>query len=61
MILVKTVNEGVLLKGMPAWSPILGQAKISEVVAYILSFHHEGEPAEIKPWIPVTVPATAAN
>jgi cytochrome c oxidase cbb3-type subunit 3 len=61
MVLVQTVNEGVLAKGMPAWGPMLGQAKISEVVAYILSFHTEGEPVQIKPWIPGSAPVTAAN
>jgi cytochrome c oxidase cbb3-type subunit III len=62
MVLFKTVNEGILAKGMPAWGPILGQAKITEVVAYILSYHNEGEPVEIKPWVPGgTVPTTAAN
>ena len=61
MIMIQTVNEGVLAKGMPAWGPLLGQAKISEVIAYILSFHHEGEPIQIKPWVPGAPPATAAN
>ncbi|WP_404420255.1 cbb3-type cytochrome c oxidase N-terminal domain-containing protein [Nibricoccus sp. IMCC34717] len=42
----KTINEGVLVKGMPAWGPILGQNRVSEVVAYILSHHKEGEPVE---------------
>jgi cytochrome c oxidase cbb3-type subunit III len=40
----KTVNEGVLAKGMPSWGPVLGQKRITEVVAYVLSFHKEGEP-----------------
>jgi len=39
-----TVTNGVLVKGMPTWGPVLGQKKISEVVAYILSRHKEGEP-----------------
>jgi cytochrome c oxidase cbb3-type subunit 3 len=34
-----SVNEGVLTKGMPAWGPVLGGKKISEVVAFILSNH----------------------
>jgi cytochrome c oxidase cbb3-type subunit III len=38
---LKTVNEGVLVKGMPAWGPVLGGKKISEVVAFILSHHAE--------------------
>lgn len=38
------VTKGVLVKGMPAWGPVLGARKISEVTAYILSKHKEGEP-----------------
>lgn len=34
---IKTVSEGVAAKGMPAWAPVLGGKKISEVVAFILS------------------------
>lgn len=37
--LLKTVNEGVLAKGMPNWGPVLGGKKVSEVVAFILSHH----------------------
>jgi Cytochrome c, mono- and diheme variants len=32
-----TVDEGVPEKGMQAWGPLLGQKRIAEVVAYILS------------------------
>lgn len=42
-----TVEQGVLAKGMPAWGPVLGNKKVTEVVAYILSHHQEGEPAQI--------------
>ncbi len=38
-----TVSQGVLVKGMPAWEPVLGQKKTAEVVAYVLSRHKEGE------------------
>lgn len=44
----KTVNAGVLAKGMPAWGPVLGQKKTAEVVAYILSYHKDGEPIEVQ-------------
>jgi cytochrome c oxidase cbb3-type subunit 3 len=44
-----TVTQGVLVKGMPTWGPVLGAKKISEAVAYILSKHTEGEPVEIDP------------
>jgi cytochrome c oxidase cbb3-type subunit 3 len=37
MNVYKTVAEGVLEKGMPAWAPVLGTKKVSEVVAYIMS------------------------
>lgn len=48
-----TVDKGVLAKGMPPWGPVLGSKKISEVVAYILSHHQEGEPVEVqKEWVP---------
>lgn len=49
----KTINEGVLAKGMPPWGPVLGAKKISEAVAYILSYHKEGEPIEKQEaWVP---------
>jgi cytochrome c oxidase cbb3-type subunit 3 len=46
------VSDGVLTKGMPAWGPVLGAKKISEVTAYILSKHEAGE---------AIVPASAAT
>lgn len=49
----KTINEGVLVKGMPAWGPMLGRQKISEVVAYIFASHSPGEEVKIVPgWTP---------
>ena len=44
------IAKGVLAKGMPTWGPVLGAKKISEVTAYILSKHTEGEP--ILPEVP---------
>lgn len=38
-----TVTNGVPLKGMPTWGPVLGQKKTAEVVAYVLSRHQKGE------------------
>ena len=59
----KTVTEGVLVKAMPAWGPMLGKQKTGEVVAYIFSFHSPGEEVKIVPgWTPppgVVVPAVA--
>jgi cytochrome c oxidase cbb3-type subunit 3 len=36
---LKIVTEGVLVKGMPAWGPVLGGKKVPEVVAFVLSHH----------------------
>jgi cytochrome c oxidase cbb3-type subunit 3 len=58
--IMKVVVDGVPAKGMPTWGPILGQQKIAEAVAFILSYHKEGEPASIKPWVPPGAPAAAA-
>jgi cytochrome c oxidase cbb3-type subunit 3 len=43
----ETITKGVLAKGMPAWGPVLGAKKITEITAYILSKHREGEPIEV--------------
>jgi len=48
MDLYATVTNGVLVKGMPAWGPVLGQKRIIEAVAYVLSHHHEGEPMTVQ-------------
>jgi cytochrome c oxidase cbb3-type subunit 3 len=45
----RTVSTGVLAKGMPAWEPVVGQKKTAELVAYILSHHHEGETITVQP------------
>jgi cytochrome c oxidase cbb3-type subunit III len=41
------ITKGVLTKGMPTWGPVLGAKKITEVTAYILSKHKEGEPISV--------------
>ena len=33
---VKTITEGVGAKGMPAWGPVLGPAKVGAVASYVL-------------------------
>ena len=51
---IKTIDEGVLAKGMPPWGALLGKQKITEVAAYIFSHHKAGE--EIVPvagWTPL--------
>jgi cytochrome c oxidase cbb3-type subunit 3 len=48
-----TVDKGVLAKGMPPWGPVIGAKKSAEVVAYVLSYHTEGEPIEVQTaWVP---------
>ncbi|HEY5550923.1 MAG TPA: cbb3-type cytochrome c oxidase N-terminal domain-containing protein [Opitutaceae bacterium] len=46
--LYNVVTNGVLVKGMPTWGPVLGARKISEVVAYVLSVHNEGDPVVVE-------------
>lgn len=43
------IMKGVLTKGMPGWASVLGAKKVSEVTAYILSKHREGEPIVTEP------------
>lgn len=42
------IAKGVLAKGMPTWGPVLGAKKITELTAYILSKHKEGDPIVIE-------------
>jgi cytochrome c oxidase cbb3-type subunit 3 len=42
------ITKGVIAKGMPTWGPVLGARKITEVTAYVLSKHKEGEPVLIE-------------
>ncbi len=59
---VKVVVEGVLAKGMPAWGPVLGKQKITEVIAYIFANHKPGEEVVVVPgWTPPGLPAPAAT
>lgn len=43
-----SVAQGVLVKGMPGWEPVLGQKKTAEVVAYILSRHQKDAPITVE-------------
>lgn len=59
----KLVRKGApdITKGMPAWEPALGVKRVSEVVAYVLSFHKEGEPVTPAPDAPAQgAPAASA-
>lgn len=38
-----TVKNGVTGPGMPAWGPVLGDTRIAQVVAYVMSHHKQGE------------------
>jgi cytochrome c oxidase cbb3-type subunit III len=38
--LLRTVNEGVLAKGMPAWGPQLGLDRVQSAVAYVLTLRN---------------------
>jgi mono/diheme cytochrome c family protein len=53
----QTITKGVQSKGMPQWGPVLGPAMITQIVAFIFSFHREGEPIEVQasftPFTPV--------
>lgn len=44
-----TVTAGVLDKGMPQWGPVLGDRKVVEAVAYVLSHHQPPAPAAAAP------------
>lgn len=35
----KTIAEGFLAKGMPAWLPVLGDERVDQVTAFVLSHH----------------------
>jgi len=38
-----TIDQGVVEKGMQAWGPLLGQKRIAQVVAYVLSKNDRAE------------------
>ncbi len=59
--LISTVTNGVPMKGMPTWGPVLGAKKISEVVAFILSKHQIGEAGMTVPTRTETDPRVAAT
>jgi cytochrome c oxidase cbb3-type subunit III len=40
----KTVSEGVPAKGMPTWTPVLGEERVEAVVAYVISIEGTNVP-----------------
>jgi len=42
--LYKNVTEGVPAKGMPTWGPVLGDVRIQEVVAYVITIENTNVP-----------------
>ena len=38
--ILATIRDGVLPKGMPAWGPQLGEAKVRDVAAYVISIRN---------------------
>ena len=56
--ILRTVSEGVLAKGMPAWEKMLKPDELTAVVAYVASFHGTN-PADGK--APEGEPMTQAN
>lgn len=56
----KTISEGVLEKGMPAWRGPLGPEGTQQVVAFILTLRNanvEGREPQGEPWPPGSAPA----
>ena len=47
--ILRTVNEGVLTKGMPAWGPQLGLDRVQSVVAYVLTLRDTNVPGGRSP------------
>lgn len=60
-----TIVDGVLAKGMPAWGPVLGSKRISELTAFILSKQDPNvEPVGVSPQAspaPSSIPKPVAD
>jgi cytochrome c oxidase cbb3-type subunit 3 len=41
--IANVIREGVPAKGMPAWGPVLGNRRVFEATAFILSHHRQSE------------------
>jgi cytochrome c oxidase cbb3-type subunit 3 len=42
----QTIATGVLVKGMPAWGPLLGQEKVKQLASYIVTLKHGHRPGK---------------
>ena len=50
-----TVTHGIAAKGMPPWTPILGEQGVNDVVAYVITLRNTNVPGkgpEGEPWEP---------
>ncbi len=42
----RTIRDGVLAKGMPAWGPALGRGGVAQVTAFVLSLRNKNLPGK---------------
>ena len=54
--IIYTITNGVPVKGMPTWGPVLGRSRILEVASFILSLNHPPKAAPAP-----SPPSTASN
>lgn len=47
--IVRTIADGALEKGMPAWKPVLGPTKMVELAAYIMTLQGTNPPGAKEP------------
>ncbi len=45
-LVFQTIRRGVPSRGMPTWGHVLEPSMVQNLVAFIFSFHREGEPIE---------------
>lgn len=41
-----TISKGVLIKGMPAWGPLLGPEKVKQLASYVVTLKHSHLPGK---------------
>lgn len=42
----KTIEEGVIAKGMPSWGPLLGREKVKQLASYVVSIENSNKPGK---------------